>query len=138
MKHTHFQNRVRDVTRKLPIFSFAGSGHIRRLTEYLNRAGDPTGTEIDPCGLASLYLIIARELLWRQTGPMLREKSAYVKGLDVQDYALYQMAKALCRREILVSPGELADRKLVSDETLRLIINAVLIAMCGQTIIGKE
>ena len=64
--------------------------------------------------------------------------STCTKGLGVQDYALYQMAKTLRRKEILVSPGELADRKLVSDETLRLIINAVLIAMYGQTVIGKE
>ena len=141
VEHTHFQNRVRDVTRRFPVFSFADGGHIRRLTEYLDRAGDPTGTKITPWNLAALYLITAKESLWRQTEPALRGStivlsSICAKGLNVQDYSLYQMAKALRRREILVSPGELADKKLTSDETLRLIVNAVLIAMCGQSVIN--
>ena len=68
---------------------------------------------------------------------MLRGKSACVKGLDVQDYALYQMAKALFRKEILISSGELADEKLVSDKTLRLIVNAVLIAICGKPVMDR-
>ena len=143
VKHTHFRNRVKDAVRRFPVFSFADSNHIHRLKEYLNHAGDPTGTRISPWNLASLYLITARETLWQRSEPALKEGSAVrtsvcAKGLSVQDYALYQMAKTLRRKEILVSPGELADRKLVSDETLRLIINAVLIAMYGQTIIREE
>ena len=143
VKHTHFRNRVRDAAHRFPVFSFADGGHIHRLTEYLDRAGDPAGTEVTPWNLAVLYLLTAREPLWRQAGLVLGEStvvlsSTCAKGLGVQDYALYQMAKTLRRKEILVSPGELADRKLVSDETLRLIINAVLIAMYGQTIIREE
>lgn len=141
VEHTHFQNRVRDVTRKFPVFSFVDGSHVHRLAEYLDLAGNPAGTRITPWNLAALYLITAKESLWRQAEPT-RGKSTIVlspmcaKGLDVQDYALYQMAKALRRREILVSPGELSDRKLVSDETLRLIVNAVLIAICGQTVMN--
>ena len=134
--HSHFRNRLRHVSRRFPAFSYADSGHARRLAAYLKRVGHPVGMGLNPWDLAALYLITARETLWRQAEPMLRGKSVCVKGLDVQDYALYQMAKALRRREILVSPGELADKKLTCDETLRLIINAVLVAMCGQTVIN--
>ena len=138
VKHTHFQNRVRDITHQFPAFGYAGGGHVRRLTKYLEYAGDTTATAITPWDLAALYLITASKTLWRQAEPLLKEKSGCVKGLDAQDYALYQMAKALFRKEILISPGELADKKLVSDETLRLIVNAVLTAMCGQAVIGRS
>lgn len=140
MEHTHLQNRIMDITHKFPTFSFANSGHIRRMAGYLSRAGDPAGTKMNPCSLAALYLLTARDSLWRQAKFMLERSAAgraSVRGLDVQEYALYQMAKMLRQRRIVVSPGELADKKLVNDATLRLIINAILVAMYGQKIMGS-
>ena len=124
---------------KFPAFSFANGGHIRRMAGYLSRAGDPAGIKMHPCSLAALYLLTAKDSLWRQAKPMLAASAAGrvpVGGLDAQEYALYQMAKMLRHRKIVVSPGELSDRKLVNDTTLRLIINAILIAMYGQAVIA--
>ena len=139
MEHTHLRNRIRDIICKFPAFSFANGGHIRRMAGYLSRAGDPAGTRMNPCSLAALYLLTAKDSLWRQAKPMLATNAAGfipVHGLDAQGYALYQMAKMLCRRRLVMVSGELADKRLVSDETLRLIVNAILIAMYGQGVIA--
>lgn len=131
--------RIKEMLASCHGFSFLNLGHIHRLFGYLQDAGDPNGQRSSAGWLAALYLLTAREMLWSRVRPAVGRRGLDVsavnlRDVDIQDYILYHTAKNIVRGQLRITPAELADKKLVSDDTLRLIVNAALIARYGHEV----
>ena len=125
--------RIEALTAGAAGLHYNGAGHLERI-----RACQPTDGPVPPeqpeCKwYAALYLLAASGPLWRQTAPAVTWNAvdftkAVTHGLETQDYALYQAARSIYSHHSKITAAELADEELVCDDTLRLIVDAVLIA----------
>ena len=113
--------------------------HRRRLSEWLE-AGIATSC---PHELAAAYLLSSRAGLWRRVLPHISHgridfSSISLRGIDPRDYPVYRAAKGLYCGTLLITSSELADEEQVSSEAFGDILNAMLIARYGKTIIAAE
>lgn len=113
--------------------------HRHRLSEW-PEAGTAS---ICPQKLAAVYLLSSRIGLWRRVLPhishgMIDFSSVSLRGIDPRDYPVYRAAKGLYCGKLLITSAELADEEQVSSEAFGDILNAMLIARYGKTIIAAE
>ncbi|MBS6474549.1 MAG: hypothetical protein KH354_00960 [Clostridiales bacterium] len=93
--------------------------------------------------LAILYLLTADKALWQKTKPFLISNGKiYLKGVHLGDvstdsYALWKAVKELQTGEKQISLCELADSGIISDNTFRLIVQAVTIAHFGAAVFNN-
>ena len=92
--------------------------------------------------LAALYLLTATEILRRWAMPDLfgfwptaLEEWKELHDLSGQEYALYQTARGIYRRQRTITIPELCDEDLVDDLTLALILDALLINHYGPVVL---
>ena len=90
--------------------------------------------------LAAVYLFSAHAGLWQKTITVVERNqidfaSIRLGNASVREYILYRVAKGLCSDTLGASSEELADPELVSDNTLLLVLSAVLIARYGPDVI---
>ena len=92
--------------------------------------------------LAALYLLTATEALRRQAlprvfalWPVAGDYWKTPRKLTEQEYVLYQAAKGLYLNQPRVRISELADRELVDDTSLSMILDAVLLVHYGKTVL---
>ena len=92
--------------------------------------------------LAALYLLTATEALRRQAlprvftlWPVAGDYWKTPRKLTDQEYVLYQAAKGLYLNQPRVRISELADRELVDDTSLSMILYAVLLVHYGKTVL---
>lgn len=92
--------------------------------------------------LAALYLLTATEALRRQAlprvfalWPVAGDYRKTPRKLTEQEYVLYQAAKGLYLNQPRVRISELADRELVDDISLSMILDAVLLVHYGKTML---
>lgn len=92
--------------------------------------------------LAALYLLTATEILRRWAMPNLfgfwptaLEEWKELHDLSGQEYALYQTARGIYRRQRTITIPELCDEDLVDDLTLALILDALLINHYGPVVL---
>ena len=112
--------------------------HRHRLSEW-PEAGTAS---ICPQKLAAVYLLSSRIGLWRRVLPHISHgridfSSVSLRGIDPRDYPVYRAAKGLYCGKLLITSAELADEEQVSSEAFGDILNAMLIARYGKTIIGQ-
>lgn len=95
--------------------------------------------------LAALYLLTATEMLRRWAMPNLfgfwptaLEEWKELHDLSGQEYALYQAARGIYRRQRTITIPELCDEDLVDDLTLALILDALLIDHYGAVILRSR
>ena len=86
--------------------------------------------------LAAVYLLSAHAGLWQKaiaavTPGQIDFGSIRLGDASVREYILYRVAKGLCSNQLGASSEELADPELVNDDTLLLVLCAVLIARYG-------
>ena len=110
--------------------------HRHRLSEW-PEAGTAS---ICPQKLAAVYLLSSRIGLWRRVLPHISHgridfSSVSLRGIDPRDYPVYRAAKGLYCGKLLITSAELADEEQVSSEAFGDILNAMLIARYGKTII---
>ena len=113
--------------------------HRHRLSEW-PEAGTAS---ICPQKLAAVYLLSSRIGLWRRVLPHISHgridfSSVSLRGIDPRDYPVYRAAKGLYCGKLLITSAELADEEQVSSEAFGDILNAMLIARYGKTIIAAE
>lgn len=122
--------------------SYFDSTHAVRLTAYTaylahhHKDGDGNRR------LAALYLLTATETLRRCAIPRTFNLWSIdigswgaMRTLSEQEYVLFQAAKGIWMDQNTISAAELCDRELVEDKTLRLILDALLIAHYGKAVI---
>ncbi len=131
-KYPKLTRRAMDIARRVKEFHFEDRLHIarmRRMTEWED-------ADVNNRWLAAVYLLTAHTPLWQQTLAAVtlgRIDFSRVQwnGANVQDYVLYRTAKEIYSGTLGAASEELADRKLVGDGTLLLILSAALIARYG-------
>ena len=85
----------------------------------------------------------SRAGLWRRVLPHISHgridfSSISLRGIDPRDYPVYRAAKGLYCGTLLITSSELADEEQVSSEAFGDILNAMLIARYGKSIMAAE
>lgn len=136
LDHQPLKRRIAAVTHGKTRLSCTGPEHRQRFEQW-QRSNAPRHPRcVRDQWLAALFLLTSSGKLWARTWSAIfwdgvDFSKITLRDIDPQDYAVYQAAKSLYTGKLKITAGELADQELVSDATLRLIIDAVLIARYG-------
>ncbi len=92
---------------------------------------------------AAVFLLSADKELWEKVCMHVADTRIYfdrvrLGGVTLAEYILFHAAKDVYYGTKHISLSELADRELVADELLRLIVNALVIEKCGVEAVGQE
>lgn len=101
---------------------------------------DLTGTAAQA---SAVFLLTADPFLWSKARLLSKPErinfsDIRIRGVDVDGYVLFYMAKDLYSGTMHVSLSELTDPELVSDEAFRLIVTAFLIRRYGSAVLCSE
>ena len=137
--HQQLWNRLSSLPKGKSLPLVLEPAHRRRLSEWLE-AGIATSC---PHELAAAYLLSSRAGLWRRVLPHISHgridfSSISLRGIDPRDYPVYRAAKGLYCGTLLITSSELADEEQVSSEAFGDILNAMLIARYGKSIMAAE
>ncbi|RJE46587.1 MULTISPECIES: hypothetical protein [unclassified Dehalobacter] len=89
-----------------------------------------------PIFIADLHLLTADAELWKAVAGAITENDidftkVKLRGISTNNYILYQTAKSVYTNEKRITAADLADESIVSDELLKVIIGAMIIARSG-------
>lgn len=92
---------------------------------------------------AAIFLLTADEKLWNKVRSNVLDTGIYfdrvkLGGVTLEEYILFHASKDVYYGTKHIRLSELVDRELISDEVLKLIINALVIEKCGVEIVTKE
>ena len=92
---------------------------------------------------ASVFLLSADSGLWERAKWHVADTGIYfdrirLGGVTLEQYILFHAAKDVHNGTKHIRLSELADRELVADWLLRLIVNASVIEKCGVEIVRQE
>ena len=92
---------------------------------------------------AAVFLLSADEKLWELVQGSVLDTGIYFNriklgSVSMEQYILFHAAKDIYSGSRHIRLAELTDRELISDEMLRLIVNAFVIEKCGVEIIKQE
>lgn len=125
--------------------SYMDASHTARLTAYAAYLAHHHKDGSENRRLAALYLLTATETLRRCAIPRTFDLWSIdigswgtMRTLSEQEYVLFQAAKGIWLGQNTISAAELCDRELVEDKTLRLILDALLIAHYGKAVIAAN
>lgn len=109
--------------------------HKSRMEFFHTRMGYVPGRNT-PAYYAVMYLLTANDTIHFRTANCFCHDGidfqfAILKGISTSGYVLYRAAVTLYTAEPAITLSEMADPKLVDDDTFRMIINAMLIARYG-------
>ncbi len=131
-KHLGLKQRAVGLAGRLKGFHFEDQLHIARMLKMTK------GEEglVNSHWLAAVYLLSAHAGLWQKTiaaveRDQINFDSIRLDDASVREYILYRVAKGLCSNKLGASSEELADPELVHDDTLLLVLSAVIIARYG-------
>ncbi len=136
LPHPALLLRIRTLAQRRPVFAFKDAAHCRRMRGCLH--GDMA--QAGHLTMAAVYLLTSDETLWAAAAPAIQSREIdYLKVrlsfLTPQQTALYQAVRGFSAGTILLTPDLLADSRQADDDTLRLIVNAALIARYGTAVI---
>lgn len=122
--------------------SFSSPAHEYRVHKQLRASGDMGARKITSRWLSTVFLLASSDLLWERSTlgncwniscpPQLKKN---VGTLSLQDYALYQAAKTLQTGKQHITYTDLIDPELVDDDTLRLIVDSMMILRYGDAVL---
>lgn len=89
-----------------------------------------------PIYLATLFLLTADNKLWcAAKGHIYLDsfdfKKMHLNGINTDGYAIFQTARTICTGREFIKQDEIADKTLIDDPALKVIINAMLISKYG-------
>lgn len=92
---------------------------------------------------AAVFLLSADEKLWKIVRKNVLDSDIYfaqveLGGVSLEQYILFHAAKDVYMGTQHIRLSELTDRELISDEILRLIVNAFVIGKCGVEMVAQE
>ena len=119
-------------------FFFRHEIHRQRWWRWRNRFSEMSDQQ-----KAVLYLLTSYEPVWAATiWHMSRDgfdfHNVSLGSLTMEQYAVYQAAKAIVTGSRNITARDLVDRSLISDEAFRLITGALLIAVFGDIILSTN
>lgn len=92
---------------------------------------------------AAVFLLCADEQLWEIVRKDVLDTGIYFEqvklgGVKLEQYILFHAAKDVYSGTKHIRLSELTDRELISNEILKLIVNAFVIEKCGVGIVRQE
>ena len=131
-KHLKLKRRAMDIAGRIEGFHFEGQLHIARMLRMAMHENEAVSNR----WLAAVYLLSAHGQLWQQalaavTPGQIDFSNVKLSDTNVQEYVLYRSAKGIYSGTLGATSEELADPELVGDDTLLLILCAVLVARYG-------
>ncbi len=143
MQMEHLKKRVEE------IFAKAGKEMIfrsmRHRKDYYSLLLGERGKSLSHTAgyAAAVFLLSADEMLWEKARKNVPDTGIYfdrirLGGVTLEQYILFHAAKDVYNGTQHIRLSELADRELIPDEILRLIVNAFVIEKCGVEIIKQE
>lgn len=92
---------------------------------------------------AAVFLLSAEDGLWERAKQHVTDTGIYfdrirLGGVTLEQYILFHAAKDVHNGTKHIRLSELADRELVADSLLRLIVNAFVIQKCGVGMTKQE
>ena len=92
---------------------------------------------------AAVFLLSADEELWDRVSRNVLDTGIYFErirlgSVTLEQYILFHAAKDVYQGTKHIRLSELADRELIPDEILKLIVNAFVIEKCGVEMIMQE
>ena len=131
-QHIPLKQRAFSLICRTSSFRFEDGLHLARMLDVVNKSRDFA----DSKWLAAVYLLAARTELWVQTSEAIWRNqidfaAVRLKDISIQDYVLYRTAKEIFHGTLGAASEELADKELVNNDTLLLVISAALIARYG-------
>lgn len=92
---------------------------------------------------AAVFLLSADSGLWERAQRHVTDTGIYfdrirLGGVTLEQYILFHAAKDVYNGTKHIQLSELADRELIADGVLRLILNAFVIEKCGVDIVEQE
>jgi len=138
-EHQKLWNRVSSLSKEKALPLTLEPAHRHRLSEW----PEADTASICPHKLAAVYLLSSRAGLWRRVLPHISHSridfsSISLRGIDPCDYPVYRAAKGLYYGTLLITSAELADEEQVGSEAFGDILNAILIARYGKSIMAAE
>lgn len=93
-----------------------------------------------PSYLATLFLLTADDNLWCAAKDHIYLdsfdfKKMHLSGINTDGYAIYQMAKTIQLAKEYIKLNEISDKHLIGEQAFKGIINSILIAKYGATMI---
>lgn len=142
LEHRPLKRRIAAVTAGKARVSDAGWEHRQRFEQWQGANGSLRRGRVQDQWLAALFLLTSSGKLWAQAWSAISWNGVdfskiTLRDIDPQDYAVYQAAKSLYTGQMKITAAELADEELVSDATLRLIVDGVLIARYGGAVLAN-
>ena len=134
-KNPHLKKRISHVIQTFHGDLFVSSSHKARFEKLCKSQGIPIGERTAKYG-AIIYLLTVDNVLWTMGKDGVRLNSIDFKAMDIVDihtdgYALYQIAKKINEEKEYTRLEEFGDKSLITDNTFKAIINAILIAKHG-------
>ena len=131
-KHPGLKQRAVGIAGRIRSFPFEDQLHAARMLRMTKGVEGPVNTH----WLAAVYLFSAHAGLWQKTLMAVERNqidftSIRLGDASVREYILYRAAKGLCSNKLGTFSEELTDPELVNDDTLLLVLGAVLIARYG-------
>lgn len=113
--------------------------HRHRLSEW-SKVGTAS---ICPQKLAAVYLLSSSAEVWRLVRPCVTQStidfsSISLRGIAPQEYPVYRAAKGIYKGKQLITAAELADEGEISNDAFGVILNAMLIARYGESVMSME
>lgn len=143
MQMEHLKRRIDEIfceTKQELIFN--GSAHRERYL-MLMREKQAVIFCSHPNYAAAVFLLSADNGFWERAKRHVADTGIYfdrirLGGVTLEQYILFHAAKDVYNGTKHIRLSELADRELVADRLLRLVVNAFVIQKCGVEIVGQE
>ena len=92
---------------------------------------------------AAVFLLSVDEALWEKVKGNVMDTGIFfdrmkIGGVTLEQYILFHAAKDVYHNTKHIRLSEMADRQLISDKILKVIVNAFVISRCGIEVIRKE
>jgi hypothetical protein len=139
----HFKdNRSLRLKRRLDdlVKNFGGEiflNPIHRFRFYtVCRLQDISIEDRNPTYLATLFLLTADNKLWCAAKEHIYQdsfdfKKMHLNGMNTDGYAIFQTARTIYTYREYIKQDEIADKTLITEQTFKVIINAMLLSKYG-------
>ena len=137
--HYYLNKRIKQLIHSFRGDWFMNHTHKGRFERVCRMQGIPV-QQRNPFYLATLYLLMANDILWNRIKDHVYLNSfdfpkAHLYGIDTDGYALFQMAKTIATGKKSIEINEIADEQLIGNSAFKAIVNATLIAKYGGEIL---
>ncbi len=142
MQMSQLKKRVEEIfDKEIGEQIFRNRDHRKRFNDVL--AIKRGNSHVSSCYAAALFLLSADQALWQRVHENVQDNGIYfdrvrLGGVNLEQYILFHAAKDVYNGTKHIRLSELADRELIPNEILRLILSAFVIEQCGMNILGQE